>query len=82
VLDTNCKKYMVEQTLTELEELLDGSRFFRANRQYIININFIKAFKSFDKVKMLLDLNIAGIDHTIIISQENCAPFKRWMYES
>ncbi len=82
VVDTNCKKYMVENTLTELEEKLDSSRFFRANRQYIININFIKGFKSFDKVKMLLDLNIPGLDHSIIISQENCAPFKKWMYEA
>jgi len=82
VLDTNGKKYTAEKTLTELEEILDNSRFFRANRQYIININFIKGFKSFDKVKMLLDLSIPELEHTIIISQENCAPFKKWMYDA
>ncbi|HSN62158.1 MAG TPA: LytTR family DNA-binding domain-containing protein [Ferruginibacter sp.] len=82
VLDKNGKKYTAEKTLTELEEILDSSRFFRANRQYIININFIKGFKSFDKVKMLLDLSIPELEHIIIISQENCAPFKKWMYDA
>lgn len=82
VVDTSGKKYTAEKTLTELEETLDTTRFFRANRQYIININFIKGFKSFDKVKMLLDLTIPEIQHTIIISQENCAPFKKWIYDA
>ena len=82
VLDKNGKKYTAEKTLTELEEILDSSRFFRANRQYIININFIKGFKSFDKVKMLLDLSIPELENIIIISQENCAPFKKWMYDA
>lgn len=82
VLDISGKKYTFEKTLTELEELLDSGRFFRANRQYIININFIKGFKSFDKVKMLLDLTLPELQHTIIISQENCASFKKWMYDA
>lgn len=81
-IDTNRKQYIVEKTLTELEETLDKSLFFRANRQYIININFIKCFKSFDKVKLLLDLNVPELQHTIVVSQENCATFKKWMYDA
>src|SRR5690242_10248598 len=53
VIDDDSKKYSVDKTLTELEEELDPSIFFRANRQYIINLNFIKSFKAYQKVKLL-----------------------------
>lgn len=81
-VDTDGNKYMVDKPLTELETTLDSSLFFRANRQYIININFIHAFKTYDKVKMLLELSVTELDHTIVISQENCAGFKRWIYNA
>jgi DNA-binding LytR/AlgR family response regulator len=81
-VDTAGNKFMVDSTLAELETSLDGSLFFRANRQYIINLNFIHAFKTFDKVKMLLELSVPHFAHTIIISQENCAPFKEWIYNA
>src|SRR5215467_14947340 len=50
VVDKWGKKYIVDKNLGELEEELDSASFFRANRQYIININFIKGFKSYEKV--------------------------------
>lgn len=81
-VDTGGNKYMVENTLSEMEVILDDRLFFRANRQYIININFIHAFKTFDKVKMLLELTIPELQHTIIISQENSAQFRKWMYSA
>ena len=82
VVDTAGKKYLSEKNLSELEETLDNSRFFRANRQYIIHINYIKGFKTFDRVKLLVDLNIPEINHNIIISQENSSQFREWMYNA
>ena len=82
VIDTAGKKYMSEKNLSELEEILDNSRFFRANRQYIINIDFIKGFKTFDRVKLLVDLNVPEINHNIIVSQENSSQFREWMYNA
>lgn len=81
-VDTRGNKYMVDKTLYELEAMLDAALFFRANRQYIININFIHAFKTFDKVKTLLELSVPELQHTIIISQENAAEFKKWIYNA
>ena len=53
MLDRFSKKYIADKTLTELEEELDDRTFFRANRQYIINVNFIRGFKPYDKIKAI-----------------------------
>lgn len=52
----------------QLEKQLDQTIFFRANRQYIVNINFIKGFRPFQKVKLLLDMDIPRLEESIIIS--------------
>src|SRR5438552_7650870 len=56
VVDKWNKKYIADKNLGELEEDLDNAIFFRANRQYIVNINYIKGFKSYEKVKLQIDL--------------------------
>lgn len=83
VTDISGKKYISELTLTELENMLDPTRFFRVNRQYLVHIDFIRGFRPFERVKLQLELNIPGLtDHHIIISQENAAQFRRWMYNA
>ena len=82
VLDRFSKKYICDKTLTELEEELDENTFFRANRQYIININYIRGFKPYEKVKLSVDLNIPEINHSITISQETAPAFRKWMFEA
>ncbi|MEO8764166.1 MAG: LytTR family DNA-binding domain-containing protein [Ginsengibacter sp.] len=79
VIDRYSKKYLSEKTLTELEEELDYNSFFRANRQYIINIGFVKSFKPHEKVKLAVDIAISDASYAVIISQE-CAPkFRKWI---
>lgn len=79
--DQGDKKYICEKTLTQLEEELDPEVFFRANRQYIININFIKSFKVIEKVKLQVFLTIAHHSHIIIISQKTAPVFRKWITE-
>lgn len=82
VLDSCAKKYISDKTLTELEEELDSDIFFRANRQYVVNINYIRGFKPFEKVKLAIDLSIPGTNHRITISQETAPAFRKWMYDA
>ena len=82
VIYRSSKKYISDKTLSELEEELDNRIFFRANRQYIVSINYIRSFKSFEKVKLLLGLVIPEINHSIIISQETAPVFKQWMRDA
>lgn len=82
VIDHYSKKYSIDKTLTELEEELDHSIFFRANRQYIVNLNFIKSFKAYKKVKLLVDINVPELEERIIISQHVALAFKKWMNDA
>jgi DNA-binding LytR/AlgR family response regulator len=82
VMDRFSKKYLSDKTLSELEEELDNTIFFRVNRQYIININYVKSFKSHEKVKLMIDITIPEINHSIIISQETAPVFRKWMHDA
>ncbi len=74
------KKYMLDQNLKELEEELDDKLFYRANRKYIVNINCIRSYKTFEKVKLIVELTVP-VNEDIIVSQENATAFKKWMSE-
>lgn len=79
VIDNNNKKFITDKTLSELEAELDSSIFFRANRQYIINLNFVRSYKSYDKVKIKVDLMIPENNHFIIVSQIGAPHFRKWI---
>jgi DNA-binding LytR/AlgR family response regulator len=82
VIDRYGKKYLADKNLAELEQELDTTIFFRANRQYIININFVRGFKSYEKVKLMVDLTLPELNHAIIISQEMAPQFREWMHNA
>ena len=72
------RKYLVDKNLKELEEELDGHKFYRANRKFIININYIKSYKSYDKIKIMVELTIP-VSEDIIVSQESAIDFRKWI---
>jgi len=79
LIDRNGKKYIVDTILSTLEQELDSSKFYRANRQYIINIDFIKGYKTTEKVKISVEMNIEAARCPIIISQDSAANFRDWI---
>lgn len=76
------KKYITDKTLNELDIELDNNLFFRANRQYIINVNYIKGYKPYDKVKLRVDLALSELNHEIIVSQVTAPEFRKWIMEA
>lgn len=78
-VDRNGYRYMLDKPLSTMETELSPLSFFRANRQYIININFIKGFRTVDKVKVQVTLELLSGQHSVIISQESAAAFRRWI---
>ena len=82
VIDKCGRKYLCDKNLADLEVELDKNRFFRANRQYIVNINYIRSFKPYEKVKLQIDLAATDINHAIIVSQETAPAFRKWVYEA
>ena len=79
VVDSQGKKYLSDKTLGELEDSLDPELFFRANRQYLINIDYVRGFKSYEKVKLQVVLSVTIPEYAIIISQETAPAFRKWV---
>ncbi len=82
VIDSSGKKYLCDKNLTDLETELDMDSFFRANRQFIVNIEYVKGYKTYEKVKLQIDLTLQNLPYCIIISQETAPIFRKWMYEA
>jgi DNA-binding LytR/AlgR family response regulator len=79
VLDNKGNKYIVDKSLNSLESELDERMFFRANRQYILNINYVQGYKPYDRVKLLITLTQKEIDHLPIVGQEKARAFRQWL---
>jgi DNA-binding LytR/AlgR family response regulator len=79
-LVTNDKQQFLTdfQTMEEVEDLLNPTFFYRANRQYIISINAVDTFRSDIYSKMILQLK-APLNVTVDISREKAQAFKNWI---
>ena len=72
------KKYVVDYTLDEVEEIIDPEHFFRLNRKYISAINAIKEVFTYSNRRLKIHLE-SCTDNDILISREKMGPFKSWL---
>lgn len=76
----NGEKFMIDYvTLEEVEELLDPKQFFRANRQFIINIDAIQTVKPVENSKLIIRLKEPNHKLEIDMSRLKSPEFKKWM---
>ncbi|GAB5522434.1 MAG: LytTR family DNA-binding domain-containing protein [Roseivirga sp.] len=75
--DREGNKYIIDKTITELQEELDSKEFFRANRKYLVSIEAIGKFRS-DNGKILLEL-IPSVKEDVVVSKENAPNFRNWV---
>lgn len=68
----------LSQRLEDLENILDSTSFFRANRQFIVNRAFIKDFENYFSRKLILNLKVST-EEKIIISKEKATSFMKWL---
>lgn len=66
------------ETLEELENQLNPSIFFRANRQCIVNKKIIQYIEPIENQKSLIHLSLP-FEHPIIVSREKSISIKRWI---
>ncbi|MBX3240034.1 MAG: response regulator transcription factor [Chitinophagaceae bacterium] len=64
-------------TLEEIEEILDPSRFYRANRQFIVNIAAIQGVQLHENQKLTLKLK-PPVRLEADVSREKAPSFKKW----
>ncbi|MEO5995241.1 MAG: LytTR family DNA-binding domain-containing protein [Chitinophagaceae bacterium] len=74
----NGEKHILDFTsMDEIEELLDPKIFYRANRQYIVNIDAIRVVTPQENQKLVLSLK-APLKIQIDMSREKAPAFKKW----
>jgi DNA-binding LytR/AlgR family response regulator len=72
------KRSLADNTLDQLEEMLDPKSFFRINRQFIISYASIAEMFTYSKSRVLVKLNPPSKLDTIV-STERSATFKAWL---
>ncbi len=76
----NGDRYLLDfTTLDEVEELLDPKQFYRANRQYIINIDAVQTVRPMENAKLTIRLKEPNHKFDIDMSREKAPVFKKWI---
>ncbi len=76
----NGDKFMIDfVTLEELEEVLDPRQFYRANRQFIINIEAVQTVKPIENSKLIVRLKEPNHKLEIDMSRLKSPEFKKWL---
>ena len=78
LLTTEGKKHITDyRSLDEIEELVDPSIFYRANRQCLVHLPAIESYRADHTSK--LQLKLRSFKDEITISKEKAAEFRDWL---
>lgn len=72
------KDYPLENSLDQLESILDPKRFFRINRRYLISFESIADMRSYSGSRIKLKLTNCD-DPDIMVSRDRTPEFKLWL---
>lgn len=75
-LHTGGEKYLIEKTLTQLEESVDPDRFFRAHRQSLVNIDRIERIIPWGRGRYVLKF---PSEEKVHLSKERTREFRHLM---
>ena len=72
------KKFVVDYTMDELEDMLDGEKYFRISRSFYVSIHSIAQINDYFGNRLILHLK-PEIDKEVLVSREKVSDFKKWM---
>ncbi len=72
------KKFVVDYTMDELEEMLDPDRYFRISRSFYISVESVSQIHDYFGNRLLLHLK-PDVDKEALVSREKVSDFKKWM---
>lgn len=77
LLNKEGKKYVLDQTLDQLEALLDPELFFRINRKCIVRFDGIQEVTTYSGKR--LKVKVTAFKEEIVVSRERVGAFKAWL---
>lgn len=78
LVSQNSKRYALDYSLDELEELLDPKDFFRINRKVIVQINSIQKISNYFNSRLKIVTPLLG-DEDSVVSRDRVSEFKVWL---
>ena len=78
LVSKNGKRFFSDHNISQLENFLDPSKFFKVNRKYIIHISSISTMTAYSKSRLKVDLKPPHPED-VIVSVERSPAFKAWL---
>jgi len=75
---TDNRQYVVDFTMEQLEQQVDNSQFYRANRQFIVNRKCITEVAFYFNGRLMVKIKPEPPEH-IVVSKARVPEFKNWM---
>lgn len=72
------RKFVVDYTMDELEDMLDPQKYFRISRSFYISVSSVDQIHEYFGNRLMLQLKPA-VDKESIVSREKVTDFKKWM---
>ena len=72
------KKYVVDYTMDELEDMLNPQDYFRVSRSFYVSVACISKIDDYFGNRLILQLQPAT-EKEVLVSREKVMPFKKWM---
>jgi len=77
--DNQGRDYGIDYSLDQLQSMLDPGKFFRINRECIVNIDAISLMYSYSSNRMQLTVKNLEKDELFVVSREKVGEFKKWI---
>ena len=73
------KIYDIDYSLEQLQQLVDPDRFFRINRNVMVNIEAVSKLVAYSSNRLKLVVHSGFNADELIVSRDKVSDFKRWM---
>lgn len=78
LVDKEGSRYIVEYTMEQLQTLINPKLFFRLNRSFIVNINFIQQIRPWYNSRLKLSVKGCSDKEEMVVSRDRVVDFKVW----
>jgi DNA-binding LytR/AlgR family response regulator len=77
--DFQGKDYGIDYSLDQIQAILDPRKFFRINRECIVNIDSISLMHSYSSSRLQVSLKNREQNDYFVVSREKVTEFKKWI---
>lgn len=73
------KKFIIDYTLEQLEQLLSPETYFRINRKCLVNMDSIKDIRVYLNNRLKISIDHFNDSEEMVVSREKVQDFKNWL---